>query len=288
MKGRYPDFLCIGAQKAGTTWLSNNLARHPDIWVPPKKELHYFDHLNDPPMHPLRHFMDERWRVQFKWRMKAVVKHLSVAELMWNMNYFFGERSEEWYQSLFEQGKDQVVGELTPAYSTLDEATVRYVNHVMPAARILFFLRNPIERAWSHAVMDLSILSGRDIREVSEAEFIQHFDGSESRLRGDYMRVMDIWQSVYSEEQFFIGFIEDVANQPEKLLHRVFHFLGVGEAGDSVGGQSRRKVHEGGHSRIPASYMQYLEDLYRDPIIQLSRYFEGQEAEYVKSWLCHE
>ena len=42
--GRLPDFLCIGAQKSGTTWLYHNLKQHPQVWLPPVKELHYFDH----------------------------------------------------------------------------------------------------------------------------------------------------------------------------------------------------------------------------------------------------
>src|SRR3954451_6343376 len=40
-----PDFICIGAQKAGTGWLYEQLRAHPDFWVPPIKELHYFDRL---------------------------------------------------------------------------------------------------------------------------------------------------------------------------------------------------------------------------------------------------
>src|ERR1700759_3980060 len=42
---RYPDFLCIGAQKAGTSWLDRNLRRHPKLWLPPMKELQFFSHL---------------------------------------------------------------------------------------------------------------------------------------------------------------------------------------------------------------------------------------------------
>ena len=38
-----PDFLCIGAQKSGTSWLDANLRFHPELWLPPAKELHYFD-----------------------------------------------------------------------------------------------------------------------------------------------------------------------------------------------------------------------------------------------------
>jgi hypothetical protein len=42
IEGRWPDFLIIGAQKAGTTWLYRNLAYHPEIWMPLVKEVHFF------------------------------------------------------------------------------------------------------------------------------------------------------------------------------------------------------------------------------------------------------
>ena len=35
-------FIGIGAHKAGTNWLYVNLQNHPDIWLPPRKEIHYF------------------------------------------------------------------------------------------------------------------------------------------------------------------------------------------------------------------------------------------------------
>jgi hypothetical protein len=41
--GRFPDFLGIGAQKAGTTWLHANLGCHPEVFLPEPKELHYFN-----------------------------------------------------------------------------------------------------------------------------------------------------------------------------------------------------------------------------------------------------
>ena len=41
-----PDFLCVGAQKAGTSWLYRQLEPHPDFWMPPVKEFHYLDQLN--------------------------------------------------------------------------------------------------------------------------------------------------------------------------------------------------------------------------------------------------
>ncbi|QDT14173.1 sulfotransferase family protein [Alienimonas californiensis] len=40
--GRLPDFLGLGAERAATTWLHNCLAQHPDVFVPPGKEVHYY------------------------------------------------------------------------------------------------------------------------------------------------------------------------------------------------------------------------------------------------------
>jgi hypothetical protein len=44
-----PDFICIGMQKAGTTWLAANLGRHPSAWIPSIKEIHYFDETHTHP-----------------------------------------------------------------------------------------------------------------------------------------------------------------------------------------------------------------------------------------------
>jgi hypothetical protein len=42
-RNRMPDFVGIGAMKAGTTWIYRQLREHPDIWFGPRKEIHYFD-----------------------------------------------------------------------------------------------------------------------------------------------------------------------------------------------------------------------------------------------------
>ena len=70
----FPDFIGIGAQKAGTTWLDRNLRAHPQIWMPERKELHYFD----------RRIADMR------------------------------SPTDEWSASIFETGRARVTGEITP------------------------------------------------------------------------------------------------------------------------------------------------------------------------------
>ena len=40
---RFPDFLGIGANRGGSSWLYRVLAHHADVWLPPVKEIHHFD-----------------------------------------------------------------------------------------------------------------------------------------------------------------------------------------------------------------------------------------------------
>lgn len=42
-RGRVPDFVVAGFPKAGTTSLAGHLGAHPDLWIPPQKELEFFD-----------------------------------------------------------------------------------------------------------------------------------------------------------------------------------------------------------------------------------------------------
>lgn len=60
-----PDFLGIGAQKAGTTWLWENLRRHPEVFVPERKELHYWDNKWERPLaYYAKRFADGAGRVR--------------------------------------------------------------------------------------------------------------------------------------------------------------------------------------------------------------------------------
>src|SRR5215210_2387932 len=92
---RGPDFLVIGAQRAGTTWLHRVLRQHPKLWLPPVKELHYFDKLDT-----MRTILDakERRRV----RLNGL---LSLNP--WLFRFWLGKRGDAWYAELFHHAQTQ-------------------------------------------------------------------------------------------------------------------------------------------------------------------------------------
>ena len=69
---------------------------------------------------------------------------------------------------------------MTPAYGPLDEAVIREIATAAPGVRAFYSLRNPMERAWSAALMELE-RAARTPSEVPDAWFIDEFCSSASR-----------------------------------------------------------------------------------------------------------
>ena len=99
-----PEFYCIGAQKAATTWLAAQLFRHPEIWKPFTKELHYFDTIDDAASR-------EFWRARHAKRIAARVRNLTEGTGAPERIEAFrriGARdyilTEDWYRGIIERG----------------------------------------------------------------------------------------------------------------------------------------------------------------------------------------
>ena len=278
----YPDFLIIGAQKAGTTWLHRNLQVHPQIWMPKEKELHYFDEKitnRSSIMSKLRgkRAMDERWRRQLRRQVGRYSKRFSLRNVVWDLNYFFRPYSDEWYASLFRQGKGKVTGEATPDYSIIDRGAIAHVHEIMPEAKIIFMTRNPIERAWSQAVMYFDKVEGRSVEAVSE-EQVRRFRNNQSSLLTDYRRTLENWGAFFPEEQIFVGFLEDIHFYPNRLLRRLYRFLGARTDVDYK--VIKRKVHSRNVETMPTRLASHLARTYREDLRRLDERFGG----YASFW----
>ena len=118
----WPDFFIVGAQNSATSTLYAFLRQHPDIFMPALKEPHYFSQL--PPV----------------WHMQYPITHVS---------------RQDSYLSLFSAvGKTKYKGEASSSYLWSDDAPSR-IHRANPSAKIVIILRNPVERAYSHYLMDV-------------------------------------------------------------------------------------------------------------------------------------
>ncbi len=276
-----PDFIGIGAQKAGTTWLYQNLRPHPRIWIP-WKEIHYFDRKIKLTSSPYSRLFGEdrreyRWdKRDFHWNGTSLRGFPS--DLLWLYKYFVRSPDDDWYLSLFEPSGGRVAGEITPSYSILDREMVARVHALAPEAKIIFMMRNPIERAWSQAVMRLTN-KNYAVDETSEERFHRRFGRRASQLRTDYLRTLENWGSLFPEEQIFIGFLEDASLHPEELLEKVYGFLGVDPSFRPQAWGER--VNSTSVGEMPTNIAVYLARSYLEDLESLSECFGG----YASFWL---
>jgi hypothetical protein len=276
----YPDFLCIGAQKAGTTWLYQNLRAHPELWLPPEKEIHYFDRWFDykPGLYAKlfgKKQQDEawRWRFRMRWNENRRRRDRGLKNLSWELRYLFGRPDDQWYSALFERGRGKLKGELSPGYAVVPPERVKYIHRLMPDAKLFFMLRNPVERAWSGAIMTIV---RRQSLEASRDLLVEHFESEGSRSRTNYLRTLEVWGAEFPPEQIFIGFLEDITFRPHELIERVHQFLGVAPREQPQ--LRQRKVFRGVRETIPLAMAVYLARLHRDAIAELARRFGGHAS----------
>ena len=292
----FPDFLIIGAQKAGTSWLAANLSRHPAVWTPPLKELHYFDQRIEEPSFGVslvrlccKGYSDEDWYPWY-WRQQSRRLLGSLFRLSgkkpepgtasWALKFLARPPSDAWYASLFEQGRGRVSGEATPEYAILEEAAVARVHELMPNARIIFFMRNPVERLYSSALMRLRHLGEMGRKTQADDGFFEGFFGEvEVVAETKYLRTLGRWRRFYPDERIFVGFLEDIHFHPARLLQRLHAFLGVDPA--RARQVERRKVNAASHETMPTRLAVRLAHAYHEDLRRLSEQFGG----YADFWL---
>ncbi|MGH8502083.1 MAG: sulfotransferase [Gammaproteobacteria bacterium] len=221
-----PKFVCIGAQRAGSTWLYENLKAHAGIWLPPIKELHYFDQLRTEPFFCARYKSQLRTRVN-KTRSLLRRGRWSLADFLWDIKFFSAPRSDRWYTSLFAQGRRLAAGDFTPAYATLSADAIAAVKRINPGIRVIFLMRDPIDRSWSQARKDLPRVHGKPLQEIPAQDVIRWFNERWCMTRSDYLTTLDNWFAHFPRDQFFLGFHEEITARPKDLLLRMYEFLGV-------------------------------------------------------------
>lgn len=270
----YPDFLCIGAQKAGTTWLYHQLAGHPDIWLPPVKELHYFDRTES---------RYSNWLVKperkGQFARNTLIRFMLTKHSLWALRFIFGRRNDKYYSALFKPSLNQVCGEITPAYSRQSLETIEHVVQLMPDAKIIYLLRNPVDRVWSSIKM---YRRRNDVDQVTSYGKVIELKRKNLIGNSAYLDNIERWSRYYKDDQIFIGFYDQIIDDPNGLLIDIYKFLGVGTDFDGLNKNVLKSYNQGNNETIPHS-LEY--DLTKRYISELKALDEKFNNRFTKKWL---
>jgi hypothetical protein len=209
--GLLPDFIIIGAQKCGTTSLYNYLIRHPSIYEATTKEVGYFDRYYD-------------------------------KGIKWYRSHFPSSIRKK-HEKLFHK-RDIITGEASTGYILYPHA-LRRIAKIIPNAKLILMLRNPVDRAYSH--FNHSVRIGAETLPFDEAiEKEQERVGAAlRRIRVDedyyscdidyyaylstgiYIDQIKTLMSLFPSEQILILKSEDFFMNTQEVFSQVLSFLNM-------------------------------------------------------------
>lgn len=206
---RSPNFFVVGAPKCGTTALYDMLRQHPEIYMSPLKEPHFFTFDGDAPVFngPGGHY----------YQRYAVQRRLDYLLL-------FASASEE-----------LAIGEVSPSYLFSPFAASRIFKNY-PDSRIIVLLRQPADRAYSRYQYNRFHL----IEHLNSFQKALELETTRKRMgwlpvffykeEGSYYSHLKRYFELFPREQIRVYLYEDFNRAPSVVLADLFRLLGVDES----------------------------------------------------------
>jgi hypothetical protein len=272
----YPNFICIGAQKAGTTWLHYQMSKHSQIWVPPIKELHVFDRTK---IKRYIHYVLDR-NPHGRLVRYLLLRVFTFRNPLWFIKYVFSDQNApSFYPSLFSPNSGQICGEYTPAYGRLSLESVKRIASQMPNCKIIYLIRSPVDRAWSQINMKKRelgspiIVSEKHLNPVKRDRMIKN-SSSHTTLK--------YWTTSFGSKQVFVGFFEQIKDNPEGLLSSIYSFLNIDPDLDGQSIDLHIPKNKGHYNQLPYDEEQRISRLLLSEIQELHKQFDN---DYTRKWL---
>lgn len=218
-------FVGIGAQRAGTTWLSTMFDDHPEIGMSPVKETHFWSS---------KYVAHQRNSVRGLQALKLRIPKLLNACLRqparapaWLFAYagMMAHRDRS-YRRFIElgRGESRIAGEITPAYATLPTDAFQALDACLDQPKYVYILRNPADRLISQIAhtekQDPSVLT---------ASVTELLDRPYFAMRSSYRSTYETCREVVGEDRLFVLFFEDLfePERAQETFDAVCAFLGV-------------------------------------------------------------
>lgn len=188
------NLFIVGAAKSGTSSLYFNLQEHPNVFLPKLKELHYFSYPN----------------VKNTYYKVPIITNI------------------EKYSSYFNMAKtEKYLADFSPSYLFYEEAAKR-IHEYNPSSKIIIVLRNPIERAISHYLMDVKLgYQNKELIDIliNKDEFKGYW--KEYIEIGLYSEQIKTYLHYFGHENVKILLFEDMRDNVDNFMNDVFNFLNI-------------------------------------------------------------
>lgn len=218
-----PNFFIVGAAKSGTTALQEMLNEHPNIYMSLIKEPHFFsEDIRKTDFISLNKKI-KKAKIEFDAKGNIIPRH----QLYIN--------NEEDYLTLFnaaDKEKHKILGEASVSYLYSKDAA-KNIYSFNPESKIIIILRNPIDRAFSHFLMDLRLgnTNYTNFMDAVKSDFNNKNKGwGISHLYielGLYHNQIQRYFNVFPKAQIKIYSYEDFKKNNQVIIKDIYKFLDV-------------------------------------------------------------
>ena len=250
-------FLSIGAMKAGTTWLSQVLRRHPQVYISPEKEIHFLYHwyadrnVLSSAERPMRAAQVER---RYQNASNANVRE-AVAE--WLRHYLRDEDGWDWYRGLLTPARRNIYpADFSNLSCHISEEAWRDVARHVGDLKVLYVLRNPYDRLWSHVRFHLG-LQGRtdEIGRWDRDEFLSFVQADHIWKNNNYAENIAALKAGVGDDLPLILFYDDMEGDQYGTLAKIAAYLRIKNIWTPG---SLRRVNVSPHVERPAFFYDVL------------------------------
>ncbi|HIP23625.1 MAG TPA: sulfotransferase family protein [Rhodobacteraceae bacterium] len=232
--------LGVGAQKSGTTWLHRYIHSNPNADMGPLKEYHVWDAKYHNPTLANITALGKAGQAVRRW-LGQPDKATLRAQFRADPEQYF-----DYFAARLDQQNITVTGDITPSYSALPPEVLRQIKVEFATrnidVRVVFLMRDPVERVWSALRMKQRKGFG-DAKLEHDAALRGYFQSSQAKMRGNYHETIQNLEEVFAPEDIYIGMFESMFEAAELARLSAFLDLPVGRF------STKRKVNSGGERR---------------------------------------
>ncbi|EKD08157.1 MULTISPECIES: sulfotransferase [Limnospira] len=248
------NFLGVGFQKAGTTWLYSALQSHQRISLHPIKELHFFDSK----FHCGGYSVERRRKKALMGLHNQLENYFNKTDLrkidLHQINKIESllklcvrPYSIDTYLSLFSGIENDIVGEITPSYSTLNEKAIQYIRNSLGNIKIIMMIRNPVSRAWSSFRFHHQFTK-KNLNEMNDQQIYHLITKDKQWLKNcddrcNYDRAISLYSKYFNDIKYII--YDDIVREPIRVIHETCQYFNIDYNSGNFKEIAVKKMNEG-------------------------------------------
>jgi Sulfotransferase domain len=236
-----PDFLILGAPKCATSWLQSALNRHPQIRMVPDEIEFFSSHVDRP--------------------------------LQWYLNHFKELTKKEGGAKAIEPQGKLVIGEKSAGYCGISMSCIKLTHRLIPEARLILMVRDPVKRHWSHAkrYFQKEKSQERGYRSLDSRQSLFEFF-KRTRRFSEFSKIIESWTKVYRSEQLLVINQEEAFANPLDIFEQALRHINVSpDARMKMKWITRNSRNSGPSVPMPDDVKAYLEEMFASERENLAR-----------------